>query len=401
MRKLTYLLVFAFLFISPVKAQNCKVLPTCEELGYTKTVSQCAGIEYLTCPFDETKVYCPSLDPCANITGVSCTYCKTWDSNCNVCLACCSTSTYPYTASNCNGTLGGSTCTDKDGTIHYSTCTVDPCAGYYECGGPWQYCTGYTCSADSTKCSVYCEDDYFKYSCSSSSYCDGVYRSGYCSVPCDEPVSDPCDNYTGQSCTFGCKETYSDCSSKCKTCYSDNCHNRTNQTCGIYDCASHYQDCSTKCETCCAVGDGWTSCPEGANCSSSVCGYIVTSCNTGYRKVFNDVIGLDTCYCDFTDYPKVSCKTYEICESTTCQNDTRYKLTGCVSGMKLATVGSARACICDYPSGYWPKGYVTCSSPNICDVWTCVNGDKYYKVVGCGDGYEPEPTGLGCFTDYG
>ena len=55
-------------------------------------------------------------------------------------------------------------------------------SGYYECGGRWQYCEGKTCSADSSKCSVYCENDMFPYSCNHSSQCEGAYRDGYCSV---------------------------------------------------------------------------------------------------------------------------------------------------------------------------------------------------------------------------
>ena len=32
-----------------------------------------------------------------------------------------------------------------------------------------------------------CVSDYFPIYCSSSSYCNGVYRNGYCSGSCDEP----------------------------------------------------------------------------------------------------------------------------------------------------------------------------------------------------------------------
>ena len=70
-------------------------------------------------------------DTCEGV-GTSCAYCKTWDSTCNVCTACCSTTTYPYTSSNCDGTLSGSYCTDTSGIKHYTTCTVtetDPCDG--------------------------------------------------------------------------------------------------------------------------------------------------------------------------------------------------------------------------------------------------------------------------------
>lgn len=38
-------------------AQSCATPPTCESLGYDKTISQC-GYNALKCPFDSAKVYC-------------------------------------------------------------------------------------------------------------------------------------------------------------------------------------------------------------------------------------------------------------------------------------------------------------------------------------------------------
>ncbi|MBE6452269.1 MAG: hypothetical protein E7012_02125 [Alphaproteobacteria bacterium] len=46
-----------------------------------------------------------------------------------------------------------------------SSGSSDSCSGYYECGGGWQYCEGYTCSADSDMCSEYCEDESIPISC--------------------------------------------------------------------------------------------------------------------------------------------------------------------------------------------------------------------------------------------
>ena len=59
MRKFIVLLLIMFPFISSVQAQNCQIRPSCAELGYTKTVELCEGQAYLTCPFDESQVYCP------------------------------------------------------------------------------------------------------------------------------------------------------------------------------------------------------------------------------------------------------------------------------------------------------------------------------------------------------
>ncbi len=59
---------------------------------------------------------------------------------------------------------------------------VNPCEGYYECGGTWQYCMGSTCPADSSMCSEYCDYDMFPYQCDNEALCNGEYRGGFCSV---------------------------------------------------------------------------------------------------------------------------------------------------------------------------------------------------------------------------
>ena len=150
MRKLIFLLIFAFSFISPVKAQNCKVLPTCEELGYNKTVSQCAGIEYLTCPFDETKVYCPSTDPCDDYEDKTCTYgCASYYSDCpSKCKTCDTAPSDPcdkYSEKTCE--LGCK--------IYYSDCSTacwTCCSSIDFTGYPLTYCPSSASGCYSTTC---------------------------------------------------------------------------------------------------------------------------------------------------------------------------------------------------------------------------------------------------------
>ena len=87
------------------------------------------------------------------------------------------------------------TVTNECGSTCYKAKDCDPCPGYYDCGGAWQYCEGSVCSADSSRCSTFCEDDHFPYSCGSDyGPCNGDYRNGYCSVPCEK--NDPCANVT-------------------------------------------------------------------------------------------------------------------------------------------------------------------------------------------------------------
>lgn len=49
-----------------LNAQNCARPPSCMELGYTQTTTQCAGKEMLKCPFDQTAVYCGAIYDCAS-----------------------------------------------------------------------------------------------------------------------------------------------------------------------------------------------------------------------------------------------------------------------------------------------------------------------------------------------
>ncbi|MBS4774011.1 MAG: tail fiber protein, partial [Proteobacteria bacterium] len=47
------------------RAQTCSQAPSCSELGFTKTVSQCAGKTVLKCPFNTAAVYCNDDTGCA------------------------------------------------------------------------------------------------------------------------------------------------------------------------------------------------------------------------------------------------------------------------------------------------------------------------------------------------
>ncbi|MBE6452695.1 MAG: hypothetical protein E7012_04320 [Alphaproteobacteria bacterium] len=58
MKKLLLSLLASTIYTSVVSAQTCQQPPSCESLGYTKSVDDCGDMEYLTCPFDSSKVYC-------------------------------------------------------------------------------------------------------------------------------------------------------------------------------------------------------------------------------------------------------------------------------------------------------------------------------------------------------
>ena len=229
------------------------------------------------------------------------------------------------------------TTTNECGNTCYKAKDCDPCPGYYDCGGSWQYCEGSVCSADSSRCSTYCESDHFPYSCGSDyGPCYGDYRNGYCSVSCDKIETDPCAGTScpsGVSCgSLGCasySSSTSCCSSVCTSCNqepddpcagvtglscgslgcasygscgqctecnrepepTDPCDGLTNQSCS-YGCQSYYSNCPSKCQTCYADNCHnrtavISSCPSNASCSYfSDCSSKISSwsCNSGYTK---------------------------------------------------------------------------------------------------------------------
>ena len=50
------------LYPTTISAQTCTAAPSCADMGYTKTVSDCSGKNTLKCPFDLTKVSCEDED---------------------------------------------------------------------------------------------------------------------------------------------------------------------------------------------------------------------------------------------------------------------------------------------------------------------------------------------------
>ena len=58
MNKIILTLLLTTVFALSANAQNCVNSSRCDELGYTKTTTDCAGLDTLVCPFDENKVFC-------------------------------------------------------------------------------------------------------------------------------------------------------------------------------------------------------------------------------------------------------------------------------------------------------------------------------------------------------
>ena len=316
---------------------SCKEDTTraCREAGYTETSCSTGYVPNTTCPYNSAYVTCKE----------------------NSCSG--------YTTCECGAASGATTCYSGS-TAKYSSCTeCDPCPGYYDCGGTWQYCEGSVCSADSSRCSTYCESDHFPYSCGSDyGPCYGDYRNGYCSVECDKLETDPCEDVScgsnaycsGGSCycnsgyegnaNTGCTAVVTDpcedvsCGSNaycsggscycnsgyegnantgCTAVVTDPCENYTSQSC-TYGCSAYYSDCSSKCQTC--YSDNCHNraeivVPSNASCSSyySDCSSKCSdwSCNSGYTKSGSSCVKDTPCInydgqdCAYNDCPTFTC----------------------------------------------------------------------------------------------
>ena len=65
MKRRYWLLASAGMFVISEAAYaleiSCAAPPTCAEMGFTKTAADCEGIDAVKCPFDLSKMYCPSV----------------------------------------------------------------------------------------------------------------------------------------------------------------------------------------------------------------------------------------------------------------------------------------------------------------------------------------------------
>lgn len=59
-------LAFSLFVTHNVQAQSCATPPSCTDLGYVRSASDCATIA-LKCPFDQTKYYCLTADELADL----------------------------------------------------------------------------------------------------------------------------------------------------------------------------------------------------------------------------------------------------------------------------------------------------------------------------------------------
>lgn len=141
-------------------ALDCATPPTCDDLGYTQTETDCAGKFILKCPFDNTKVFCGGVDGAAKCKAEG--YTKSPSSFVSRCLIGYTLETCPYDSS-------------------YTKCVAASCEdlGYTQTVSAFG--TGRCLNTQTVE---YCPSDETKYKCVESATATQCKNAGYTAITC-------------------------------------------------------------------------------------------------------------------------------------------------------------------------------------------------------------------------
>lgn len=300
-----YIIVIAIflLSLSSLAQAQCIARPSCADMGYNKTATQCAGKDYLRCPFDTSAYFCGEV---------------------------CDFSNFPLQTCPANGVCSNYTCR---GITKYK---LDSCIGCYRISGnscvEERECCGFNYDRGNlVEGELACENKikradeidgidsmgFYTEECYSSSTYTPYYRvlvdvhclsgESYFGINCDDIDSSICPECctTDLSCPYGCAE-YDECG------------------------------CCVECAECDFSSYPLSSCPTGGNCSIYTCGgttkYRLDSCEPGYTQNGN------TCNaCSWGSYTLSYCESFMgTCEAKTCGGKKQYKYTSCKSNYYLS-----------------------------------------------------------------
>ncbi len=110
---LRFLLAGGFLSLGANSSFAACISGDCASLGYTRSASECSGVDFVRCPFDLDKYFC-ALDTSAP-SGSECLYTETEAS----CKRACSV-------------VGAKSCS-RGGVTYYQSCGMPTCGKYANC----------------------------------------------------------------------------------------------------------------------------------------------------------------------------------------------------------------------------------------------------------------------------
>ncbi|MBE6452647.1 MAG: hypothetical protein E7012_04080 [Alphaproteobacteria bacterium] len=317
MNKYTITSIMILLSSSSLAQESCMIRPSCANMGYTKSATDCVGKDFIRCPFDKSAYYCPEA-------GESCDF-----------------SEYPLTECPTGGNCTEFEC---DGITQYK---LNSCQNSYELSFDGLTCnacnfTNYplsTCDANGT-CSDYKCGNVTKYkldSCESGYELDG----NSCTL------FDPWESLAN---TFGyCCSNSRAASPECPS--NANCTTTPEDTYCIMQCDPGYQLTQTTPCYCseCDFSGTFETCPENTLCDRTIVCRVIRykyskSCLTKYEFDGEKCVACDP----YDEYlysgMPTSCDIVDP-EPIICDGTKWYKHYGCAEGCTLRSTGSSVYCI--------------------------------------------------------
>ena len=178
---------------SSLAQDSCMVRPSCTDMGYTKSATDCVGKKAISCPFDTTAYYCPEVGESCDFSEYPLTECPT-GGNCTE-FECGDIAQFKLNSCQNNYEIStdGMTCNACD----FSGYTLSSCPDNGNC-------TSKTCGGTKKYKLNYCDSDYYQ-SGNECFDCGCVYGCEYAGSYDDE-----CGCYT-----HCCSTLYSNCTDLC------------------------------------------------------------------------------------------------------------------------------------------------------------------------------------------
>jgi len=191
---------------SSLAQDSCMVRPSCADMGYTKSASDCVGKKAISCPFDTTAYYCPEVSENCDFSEYPLTECPT-GGNCTI-FECGGTTQFKLDSCQSNYEINSdsTTCVACDFSSYpLASCPTGGNCSNYSCGGTTKYKLN-SCKSGYTK---------------SGNTCTACSWGGYTASSC--PYKGTCSSKTcggkTQYKVTSCSGNYYKCGNDCCGCY--------------------------------------------------------------------------------------------------------------------------------------------------------------------------------------